>query len=321
MKIPIGNRQLAPVQDATREQLETFLAWYRQNIDTPSGDKFAEAALAAAERVEALRALPPDDPATSIVPAPAEAAALHRVSDVQKVTARLARIAEQCHLVSPATQVDAMPVGFGVSVSTVQVDPNPNRGDVYPVDNGKVALSGVKLHEIAAAAGVSWDASRGGRVDDGSDPRYVHYVAVGIVKNFDGTPRTISGQVQVDMRDGSDTITRGGKGGGPMSAARVQGIRAFILQHAESKARNRAVASGFGIRRAYDPRELRKPFAIARLIYTGVTDDPELTRQLAIMNAQAAMQATSALYGSPPPPLTARSERRVDDEILGTDDT
>lgn len=318
--IPIGNRQLAPVSQATREQLEQFLAWYDKNTDSPAAKQYEVASYTARARLLNIGSTPPPpsvEPPTAAGEPVAVPEGLSHVRDADTITARLKAMAEQFHLVSPATQVDVMPLGFSVSVSTVFVNANPARGEVYPVDGGKLALSGVKLMDIAAAAGVSWDDDRGGRVDDGSDPRYCHYKAVGWVKNFDGTPRRISGQVQIDMRDGSDTVMKGGKGGGPMSPKQVQGVRQHILPHAESKARNRAVASGFGVRRSYDRKELSKPFAIARLVYTGQTDDPELTRQLAVLNAQAALSATNALFGSPPPPLPTPEPPPVKDDKEG----
>lgn len=295
--IPIGNKKVARAQDATTEQLRHFVDWW-DNQSQETAAKFAAHHNAAIMVLKQRREAEEADGATttSLVQRAENVSTMASVTDPLIITRRLAELNELFHLISPAAQVDMMPVGFGVSVALVRVNPDERYGEVYPVGDGKVALSGFKIQEMAAASGVSWDPVRGGRMDDGSDPRYCHYQAVGTVKNFDGTERWITGQVEIDARDGSDLI-RGD------SAKKVLGIRRFILPMAESKARNRAVANSLGIRRSYFPQDLARPFAVARLIYTGHTDDPELTRRIAVMTAQAALGGARALFGEPPPPL------------------
>src|SRR5690606_2546348 len=64
-----------------------------------------------------------------------------------------------------------------------------------------------------------------------------------------------------------------------------------------------AIAS-MGVKRSYAPAELQKPFAVARLVWTGQTDDPELRREFARMHAERMMDCAAALYGrrAPLPP-------------------
>lgn len=309
--IPIGNRQLASVAEATAEQLSNFLKWYDANKGTPAVLKFEAASYLARSRLLTLQATPAP-PAVQATPEPPPAAEstsivmdpqdqrLSQLHDIDAVTARLAAYSEQYNLVSPATHVDAIPVGFGVSVSMVFVNSHPHGGEVYRVDGGLLALSSAKLQDIANAAGVSWDHQASGRLDDGSDPHFCHFRAVGYAKDFDGTLRQIFGHHQTDLRADSENVLKGGKGGKPMSDGDVQAKRRHILTQTETKARSRAIAKGLGLRRAYPPQDLNKPFAIARLIFTGKAEDPALARELALLAAKAAISAGAALYGSKP---------------------
>lgn len=236
--------------------------------------------------------------------------------DPAAITARLAELAQSFHVVSPVTSIDALPPGCGVSITYVSVDPNPDPKngpkEVYDV-GGRLGLSGDTLNRIAGAAALDWDPSQTGRLDDGSDPHYVHFRAVGHVRNFDGSIRTVTGEVEIDAREGSPQLAeirekaeaRAKKEGKPNDGgeSQIRELRKFILRHAESKAKNRAIAC-MGVKRSYAPAELQKPFAVARLVWTGQTDDPELRREFARMHAERMMDGAAALYGrrAPLPP-------------------
>jgi hypothetical protein len=72
--------------------------------------------------------------------------------------------------------------------------------------------------------------------------------------------------------------------------------RRRITALCETMARLRAVRS-IGIRAAYGVEELRRPFLVARIVFTGRTSDPELRRAFALMGAQAALSSSRAIYG------------------------
>lgn len=228
------------------------------------------------------------------------------IQDAQKVTMQLAELSQNFHLVSPASSVDFLPEGFGVSTSFVQVNVAKDAADTYEVGD-KVGLSMDTLKRIAAAAGLEWHTGASGRLDDGSDPHYCHYRAVGRVKNFDGSWRVVTGEVEMDLRDGSPQVeeirekarARARKTGksNDDGDSQIREIRKFLLRHAESKAKNRAIAD-MGVRRAYRKEELAKPFAIARLVWTGHSDDPELRRIFAEKMADSALNAQHTLYGT-----------------------
>lgn len=250
----------------------------------------------------------------------ATALSLERIAnDPQAVTTRLAEMSDAYHLVSPATAVDALPPGFGVAISVVRIDPSPAKdgpGDVVSIGN-KLMLSANSLARVAAAAGVDWDPTRSGRLDSGRDPHYCHYRAVGFVRNFDGSVRTLTGEVEMDAREGSPQIeeirekARKRKDAYPDDPndggdSQILELRKFLLRHAERKAKNRAIVD-MGVKRSYTREEIQRPFAVARLMWTGQSDDPELRREFARMGAERMLAGTAALYGAqqapalPPP--------------------
>lgn len=268
----------------------------------------AEAELRA-RGVEPSRA-PKSDPGQRPAPAqraPQQTAAIaqHREQNLVSATSardinqRIEDFARECHLVAPATSCASLPEGCEVAFSVVHVDPNPDNGDVSPVGGGKFSLSANVLKKFGAAAGVSWDMNQSGRLDDGREPLYCHYRAVGLVRHFDGSTRVISGEVELDLRDGSPQVeamkarTRGNV------ESQIRDTRLFLLRHAETKAKSRAIAD-MGIRRSYTASELKKPFAIAKLMWTGRSEDPELRRIFAEKMADAHMASVRGLYGGPP---------------------
>ena len=246
--------------------------------------------------------------------------------------------ARECHLVSPSPSCAALPEGCEVAFASVTID---IANETYEIAGDDVGLSRVALDKLAGALGISWDATQSRRLDDGSDSRYVHFKVVGLLRDLDGTIRQIQGEKEMDLREGSAQIdalrerfqrklekweAKGKKGYAPKPPdAQINEMRLHILSHAESKARLRAIRS-CGVRSKYSRAELKKPFVVARLAFTGRTDDPELRRAFAMKTADAMLGAGRALYGAspatpapapaasaalPPPPV---GRRRYDDE-------
>ncbi len=97
----------------------------------------------------------------------------------------LKRAEENYHLISPATSCGALPEGFAVAFSSVLVN---TATDTYETKSGgKRGLHRHVLDRIASAAAVSWDSHRSRRIDDGRDPCYVIFCAVGRYRHFDGS--------------------------------------------------------------------------------------------------------------------------------------
>jgi hypothetical protein len=161
-------------------------------------------------------------------------------------------------------------------------------------------LLGHVVKQIAAAAGVSWIMEQTGRLDDGSDPHFCHFRAVGMVTSFDGSKRVVSGEVDMDLRDGSpqvDALKARAAAKKRDASDQIREMRLFILRHAETKSKLRAICD-IGLRRSYTERELSKPFVVARLMWTGQSDDPELRRMYAEKMADAQMAGVMGLYGN-----------------------
>jgi hypothetical protein len=191
---------------------------------------------------------------------------------------------EQYNLIAPATRVGSLPPGCGVAMSLVTVDPRFDQEskqgpDVYVVDGGKLALQKHVLDRFASALGVSWDPRESRRLDDGSHPHYCAYRAAGVYRDFSGRVLSVSGEYELDLRDGSERA----KGA---TSKNLGSMRKFIVSRAETGARSRAISSA-GIKRAYTAEELKKPFVIASLHFDGHSDDPETQRLLTQETARA----------------------------------
>ena len=227
-----------------------------------------------------------------------------RASDI---TPRLQNAKKHYHLVAPATSVGTIPEGTAVALSMVEVDPRDMRdgGELYSVGGDSWSIARSALNRIAQAAGISWDPDKSRRLDDGSDPNYVHYRAVGTLRTFDGTELVITGEKEMDLRDGSPQIqsmlARSKSGD---ITKQLRELRLHILAHAESKAKNRAIRS-IGLRASYSREELQKPFVVAKLMWTGQSDDPELRARFAEMTAARMLGGPRAMFSAPPTPAPA----------------
>lgn len=222
----------------------------------------------------------------------------------------------RCHLVSPATSCGRVPEGFTVAISTVVVDIERETYPAVPDDDEKKSivrhgdvdgrdrsLSKVALNRIANAAGVSWDDEKCRLLS--KELHYRHYKAVGSYKHFDNHDVTITGEKEIDLRDGSVLA-------GKISTKRLLQERINILSNCETKAKLRALRE-MGIRSSYTREELMMPFVIARLMFTGQSSDPALRREFAMMIARRALGVGGAhekLYGRPAdaPPATEDPE-------------
>lgn len=259
--------------------------------------------------------------------------------NAQEINHRLTAAKNKCHLIAPVTSCGTPPEGFEVVLSVVDIDVEfypddhhqfwkrgkPVGDDLYHVggayDGAKFGLAKAVLARLEAAAGISWDSDRCRRLDNGSDAHYVHFGVTGVVKNFNNEPRIITGQKQMDLREGSPVLlamrdrifTKGAKKSqgdkGYKSPEQLEesyrtqlrDLRMFILEHAETKAKLRSIRQGLGVKTSYTRKELEKPFIAAKLVFTGRSDDPELKREFALMGARQALGSTNALFGAAPP--------------------
>jgi hypothetical protein len=147
------------------------------------------------------------EPKPSAITPAARSSALAPAADHNPLAAALAAYApERYNLCTPIVVLDSVPVMHRVSVRVVKIDPE---AETYPVGKDargveKVGLGKTALDKIAAAAGISWIPERCGQIDQYRHPHRVKYRAVGMIRDFDGRSRVISGEREVDLRGEPD---------------------------------------------------------------------------------------------------------------------
>lgn len=267
-----------------------------------------------------------------------------------EITASLEAANQTMHLISPATKCGSVPDGCAVMMSRVLIDSNDD-GQVYPISGSKkLGLGKVPLKKISLAVGISWDPVLSRRDDDGSDPAFCQYTAVGYLHDFDGSEKTIIGTKAIDLRRGSalwqdaherartkaiDEAKNGVRGKLATDKERaalekayaaaekeLRHARIHILSNAQTKAELRAIRS-IGLKSSYTVDELQKPFVAAKLIFTGESTDPQNREIYARARAEKFLGARHSAYGTPalppaklsPPPIM--NELDDDDYTVG----
>lgn len=236
--------------------------------------------------------------------------------DPQKATAALKAASEAFHLISPATMVGALPEGCAVALALVRVSPDDPH--LYRVGD-KVALDKTHLAQLGNAAGASIVESR--RTDDCSDPHYCAWTVRVRYRQLDGTWAYKQGSVEQDLREpfGAEYVDAVEKAREKDRdpTKQLRELRRFITRHAESKALNRAY-SAIGIRRAYTSKELERPFCVARVVFTGQSDDPQARAQFRAGIMQSFLTSSEDAFGperqaAPMMPLAAPPPQQLQD--------
>lgn len=266
-------------------------------------------------------------------------------STPDKVRQAMERAAACGHLVTPVVGCLDIPEGCSIALTVVHVSVDADTYSLSDGDNAKRGLSKTALQRIAAAAGISWDATQSGRTDTGVDPHYCAWKSVGTYRSFDGVEIQIVGAKEMDLREKSAAVEalyqryeadkkawdagRSRKKYPPKDpTGQIREMRLHIAAHAETKAQLRAIRS-IGVKTGYTAVELQRPFVVARLMFTGRTDNATLAEKFATMRATAMLGGARALYGvtqaapqivaqqvlAPPPPV----KRTLDDDDLPPD--
>ena len=216
----------------------------------------------------------------------------------KSITQLLRWCAENCHLISPATACARLPDGCSVAVSVVWLDPNV---DAHSVGGGRYGLLKHALTQLANAAGISWDPRASGRLDDGSDPHYIHWRSIGAWRQLDGSVISVPGETQMDLREGSAQVDRIFAKATKDGEAQVRDQRAFIMGHAQTKAELRGIRKACNIR-AYTHDDFNRPWVVVKLSYTGESADPQIRRENAAAIRGAMLGGAQALFGPQPEP-------------------
>lgn len=334
VQIPVGRGERIPISRATADQLRNFVDWQSQKLrkepHSPFAAKNREQLAAAERRLEELQSgggqtqQVVHQPQVLVPKLELQGTA---ISDAARINELFERLSRESHLITPVTRVEMIPQGWGIQVSFVQINPDPGpNGEKHVFSrDGDLGLSAVALKLIATAADLHWAHHESGVLDDRKDPHYVHYRAVGYHQTFDGRWRPVNGEVELDARDGSALIERikwnaqqregeirkkNPKYRGDDGRREILELRTFLLRRAQTMAKSRAVVD-MGVRRYYARDELLKPFAVARLVFTGHCSDPELARRMQLLNTERMLSGISAMY--PERPSVSRISRRPEE--------
>ncbi len=326
LTLPWGNDKGKPLEEAGDGTLKWHLETIGANLAAnkskyPDHDRKLIAGIRAeldrrAKGGQQQASAPAQRPAVSIATTEQLSALAGSYTDPKQAMEVMRTAAQLAHLVTPQTSVPMLPLGCVIATSLVWVDPDRDTYGIPSKDSTTRGLDKTALARISAAAGVDWHPSMSRRLDNGKDPYYVRWRSVGYVRSFDGSQRTLVGNVEIDLRDGApealecEKLDREGKDSTKRDANGVPKElvvkRKFIVRLAESKARNRAIRD-LGVRTSYERAELQeKPFTIARIMFTGHSDDPALKLAFAQMIGQSFMAGRAALFGPEPVEATAR---------------
>lgn len=212
---------------------------------------------------------------------------------------------QAAHLVSPASACGILPAGCAASITVVWLNP---KDDAHSVGAGKYGLLKNALNRIANAAGVCWDTHASGRCDDGRDPHFVWWKAIGAWRDLGLGLLPIVGDKQMDLRDGSAQVDRifANARDKATGVKQLMEMRSFILEHAQSKAELRGIRKGLGIR-SYTEADFNKPWVVVKLMFTGQSKDPQIARDNAAAIRHVALGGAQAMFGPPPKELQAHA--------------
>lgn len=213
--------------------------------------------------------------------------------DVPTLVEAVAKLQTNYNVLAPIVRPDIIPPLHAIAVRQVSIDARVAAdgrvlGHDFYFDKGVYRLTRIGLNKIASAMGISWHPIHTCRVDDRSQPYYCEFRAVGLIKHLDGTERTVAATRSMDVRNGAP------HGYKPNELAQV---RKFLVAHCEARAKNRVIREAALIKSAYKLEEIKRPFVVVTLTFTGQTDDPELQREVNRALALRAVGATSNLFG------------------------
>jgi hypothetical protein len=215
-------------------------------------------------------------------------------SNAAEANVVLQEAAAKCHLVAPAQTCTFIPEGCVIAITWLRISAGDPK--LYAVGDDKLGLGDEHFELLAREAGVSTVDSR--RTDDGRHPHYVCWQTEVAYRQWDASMVRRRGTVELDARapSGAEFLAIMA---GDNADREIEEFRRYILRTAETRALKRAVAQ-LGIEQAYTRGELRKSFAVARLLFTGASTDPDARRQYRESLQQSFLGSTTQLYGPPP---------------------
>jgi len=218
---------------------------------------------------------------------------------------------QNANILTPDIKIDGALSDFHKAVvEKVQLDSDPKTSDdVYYDNNAKgLVISGKGLSKLAGCAGIVWNFEQTRRTDNRSDKMYCSYQAVGGIKKPDGTIIWMKGEYDIDLEVLKEQLvevyTAKAKKDKKDQAyidycvnRDLEQKRTHKVKLCETGARNRVIRALLGLKAKYTPKELSKPFVVARIVFQPDPKDPDVKK----MMLAAAYQSITGIYGLPAP--------------------
>lgn len=233
--------------------------------------------------------------------------------EIEDLRRRWKELEGEANLVSPVATIDTIPALHGISLRGVMIDPETNKfgqgQEVYRdarfCEQDEVALGGVALQKISAAAGVQ--ILKRERMDDRGDPYYCEIeITIGI-RDFDGVWRQVTKAKELNLRDGAPEAMKPEKKQKPgdkyatktgrmvpLDPSALADRRRHIQSLCETKALYRGIRTILQLKQKYKKSELAKPFVVPKLVPMLDPRDPDQKQALIGM----ALGREASLYGN-----------------------
>lgn len=223
----------------------------------------------------------------------------------------------RCNVLIPTVTMTQISPYHRIRVEQVQLNPDPDAGDVFKVGSKKVgngwqdvlSLSKTAILKLATAAGIVWNWNETRVLSVSKD--YVLYQAVGAMRKPSGEwiPLKATKEIDLDVIEAEtyesnletakrlptnklDHLT-------PEQWAEARTRKNMIqwrknkLMRAETGAMLRVVRALLSVKHQYSAAELKKPFAVPTVDFAPDYSDPEVRRAM----AEAGIRATADLFG------------------------
>lgn len=224
----------------------------------------------------------------------------------------------KCNVLIPTVTMQQISPFHRIRVEQVQLDPDPDAGDVFKVGAKKVgnnwqdvlSLSKTAILKLATAAGIVWNWNETKVLSVSKD--YVLYQAVGAMRKPSGEwiPLKATKEIDLDvvemethdanLKTAQKLNDKQRDGLSPEDWA-AQKTRANMIQwrknklmRAETGAMLRVVRALLSVKHQYSPEELKKPFAVPTVDFAPDYSDPEVRKAM----AEAGVRATADLFGA-----------------------
>jgi len=225
---------------------------------------------------------------------------------------------------------------FEPVLEVIQLSPSPEDKDVYSSNGSKPRLTSLALSKIAQCGGTEWDASQScyTHLERG---KYCTYKAVGGIRKADGRLCQMAAMYTVDLdvihddliEQYTKTAAKQGKKDDYIQFCVARDMRQknkFMLQLAETGARNRVIRAVFSLKNEYSNEELSKPFIMLRYRLRIDYSDPEIRR----IAQTSAIQAALGIFGPmatrqqpqlpAPEPVPVPEDKNEHDDLTGSGD-